>query len=242
MVVYSWQLTLVVWLCFLPLFVVARAASSGGLAALRRGPRSGSATMLAAIGGVGRRRRRPSARTACEERTAAPASTPRSSAHRRARGPGPGPRSRSFSAGELVAGLATAAVVVVGRAARRRRASISAGQAARVPVPGAAVRRAGADRPPRCSTRPQNAVAGWRRVIGVLDTPADVGRPGRGGPRSCRAARSTRALRATSASPTPAARPVLRDVDLAIAAAAPGSRSSARPAPARRRSPSCSPG
>ena len=30
-------------------------------------------------------------------------------------------------------------------------------------------------------TDAQNAIAGWRRVIGILDTPADVVDPGEGG-------------------------------------------------------------
>ena len=51
-------------------------------------------------------------------------------------------------------------------------------QAGRLPVPGHAVRRAGADRPARCSTRRRTRVAGFRRVLDVVDTEPDVGRPG----------------------------------------------------------------
>ena len=42
-------------------------------------------------------------------------------------------------------------------------------------------------------TDAQNAIAGWRRVIGILETPADLVDPGPDGPRRCRAGRSTSA-------------------------------------------------
>ena len=66
-------------------------------------------------------------------------------------------------------------------------------------------------------TDAQNAIAGWRRVIGILDTPADLVDPG---PRRPGAAARTdrRAIRRRRRSPTPAGPPVLHDVDLDIAA------------------------
>ncbi len=62
----------------------------------------------------------------------------------------------------------------------------------------------------------QNAVAGWRRVIGVIDTPADVADPGRRRRRCCRAGRSPWTSTGCR-SPTPAAETVLHDVTLSIA-------------------------
>ena len=87
----------------------------------------------------------------------------------------------------------------------------------------------------------QNAVAGWRRVIAVLDTPADVADPGEAGVDAAARADHGRGSR-TSASPTPAARRCCTTSTCAIPRAGPGRRSSARPARARRRWPSCSPG
>ena len=84
----------------------------------------------------------------------------------------------------------------------------------------------------------QNAVSGWRRVLGVLDTPADVADPGRRGRAAARSDRGPFDHVSFATRPGP---PVLHDIDLAIApqAAVP---SSARPVRARRRSPSCLPG
>ena len=91
-------------------------------------------------------------------------------------------------------------------------------------------------------TDAQNAIAGWRRVIGILETPADLVDPGAGRRRSLPRGPIDVALRATSPSPTRAARSVLRDIDLEHRRRHAGSRSSARPARASRPSPSCSPG
>ena len=54
-------------------------------------------------------------------------------------------------------------------------------------------------------TDAQNAIAGWRRVIGILETPADLVDPGAAG-RELPARADRRAASRTSASPTPAAR------------------------------------
>ena len=90
-------------------------------------------------------------------------------------------------------------------------------------------------------TDAQNAIAGWRRVIGILETPADLVDPGADGQVAAARADRRRASR-TSSFAYPGGPLVLRDVDLAHRVRHAGSRSSARPARARRRSPSCSPG
>ena len=145
----------------------------------------------------------------------------------------------SFSSGVLVSpAWPTPAVRRRRRAARRRRRA-SPGRAARVRFLVHAVRRPGADRHPGAH-RAQNAVAGWRRVIGVLDTPADVGDPGDDGVAAAARA-DRRPVRARRRSPTRRPARAARRRPRACRRA-PGSRWSARPARARRRSPSCSPG
>ena len=82
----------------------------------------------------------------------------------------------------------------------------------------------------------QNAVAGMRRVLGVLDTPTDVADPrARPGPAGRR--RSPSPSR-TSRSPTRAV-PRCCATSTSRSRRAPGSRSWGRPAAGRRRSPSC---
>ena len=87
-------------------------------------------------------------------------------------------------------------------------------------------------------TDAQNAIAGWRRVIGILDTPADVVDPGRatGTRAAARAARRRLRGRRLRLPRRPAGAARRRP---ARSRPAPGSRSSARPARARPRSPSC---
>ena len=67
----------------------------------------------------------------------------------------------------------------------------------------------------------QNAIAGWRRVLDVLDTPADVADPGDGRARRCRAGRSTCGSTHVSFA-YPGGPTVLADVDLALAPRSPG--------------------
>ena len=87
-------------------------------------------------------------------------------------------------------------------------------------------------------TEAQNAVASWRRVIGAA---RDPGRRRRPGPRRHPAARPGRSTvrfeRVRFAYPD--GPPVLRDVEVGDRRRVAGSPSSARPARARRRSPSC---
>ena len=86
----------------------------------------------------------------------------------------------------------------------------------------------------------QNAIAGWRRVLGVLDTPADVADPGEAGTALPRGPIDV-ALRARVFA-YPGGPTVLHDIDLAIAPGTPGRGRRRDRARARRRSPSCSPG
>ena len=83
----------------------------------------------------------------------------------------------------------------------------------------------------------QNAVAGWRRVLAVLDTPADVADPGDAGVELPRGPVDVRFEHVWFAYPGGPA--VLRDVDLDAAAAGPGRRRRRDRLAARRRSPSC---
>ena len=118
----------------------------------------------------------------------------------------------AFSSGQLVAGLTLAAVLVVGTI-QAAGGDLSLGQLLAFlflvnlftqPVQQAT----------EILNELQNAVAGWRRVIGVIDTPADVADPGDDGqvlPRGPIAVDFE-----ASRSPTPAADTVLHDVNLRI--------------------------
>ena len=60
----------------------------------------------------------------------------------------------------------------------------------------------------------QNAVAGWRRVIGIIDTPADIADPGEAGVDLPRGPITVDVDRVTFA--YPGGEPVLRDISLHI--------------------------
>ncbi len=176
MAVYSWELTLLVWACFLPLFVALRhlqrrVGKAYGVVRERVGE------MLAAVGEsvVGAAVIRA---YGVEDRTADRIDTAidrqRTAATRAQR-----IVALSFSAGEVVAGFATAAVVAVGvwLAIGGR---ITLGELLAFlfmvtlfvgPV------QVGTE----VLNEAQNAIAGWRRVLGLLDTEADVADPGEGG-------------------------------------------------------------
>jgi putative ABC transport system ATP-binding protein len=173
MLVYSPPLTAVVWLCFLPLLLVIRrfqAAVGKAYTAVRE--RVGD--MLAAISEsvVGAATIRA---YGVEERTAARIDEA-VEAHRKA---AVGAQVRSvvaFSSGQLVAGLTLAVVLVVGTVLATNDAMTLGELLAFLflvnlftqPVMQAT----------EVLNELQNAVAGWRRVIGVVDTPADVSDPG----------------------------------------------------------------
>ena len=176
MLVYSWQLTLVVYVCFLPLvfavrFFQRRLAVAYGRSRERVGDLLGAiaesvvgAPVIRAYGVTDRTARRLD--TAIERYRTAQFSALRFSV-------------LTFSVGEIVAGLANAGVVVVG---------VLLGVDGRLTVgelTGFLLLVALFVQPVQISTEvlneAQNAIAGWRRVLGVLDTKPDVADPGERG-------------------------------------------------------------
>jgi putative ABC transport system ATP-binding protein len=173
MAIYSWQLTLLVWVCFLPLFILLRHFQrivSAAYSVVRE--RVG--IMLGAISEsvVGAQAVRA---YAIEKRTQArideAVENHRSAAVRAQR-----LVALTFSTGEVIAGIANAAVVVVG-VLLGVAGDITLGELLAFlflvtlfvgPV------QVGTE----VLNEAQNAVAGWRRVLGVVDTPADVADPG----------------------------------------------------------------
>jgi putative ABC transport system ATP-binding protein len=174
--VYSWQLAVLVWLCFLPLFATMRLVQRQ--AAQRFGQvRRSIGHMLGAIGeslvgasvvrayGIedrtGRRVEEAIDRT-CRDQVRAQRVVV-----------------ATFSAGEIAAGLANAGVVVVG-VALGVGGHVTVGRLVAVlflvslfitPVQWGV----------EVLNEAQNAIAGWRRVIGLLDSAPDVPDPGIGG-------------------------------------------------------------
>ncbi len=176
MLAYSWQLTAVVWLAFLPLVLVLRPAQrrvSTAYAVVRA--RTGA--MLGAISeavvgaetirayGVGARTQRRIDTAVGRTRDAQVAAQTRVSL--------------VFSSGVLVANLVLAAVVVVGTligvdgglTAGRLLAFLFLVQLFTGPVQMAT----------EILNELQNALAGWRRVLGVIDTPTEIADPPGGG-------------------------------------------------------------
>ena len=209
MLFWSWQLTLLVYACFLPLFLAVRHLQER-LQAAYRVVRERVGAMLGAVAEsvVGA----PVIRAhAVEERTAVRvdeavdlAKTAQVRAQTLA--------AVTFSAGELTAALANAAVVVVG---------VLLGVGGHI-TPGRLVGFLFLVtlfvQPVQIATEvlneAQNAVAGMRRVLGILDTPTDVGDPEPGrplppGPVSVAFSHVSFAY--------PGGPEVLRDVDLSIA-------------------------
>ncbi|HEX2360483.1 MAG TPA: ABC transporter ATP-binding protein [Jiangellaceae bacterium] len=176
MAVYSWQLTVLVWVCFLPLFLLLRhfqrkVSAAYGVVRERVGEMLGAisesvvgAEVVRAYGIEDRTQQRIDAAV---------------DRHRRAATHAQRLVAMSFSTGEVVAGLANATVVVVG---------VLLGLAGELTL-GALLAflflvtlfvgpvQVGTE----VLNEAQNAVAGWRRVLGVLDTPADVADPGTAG-------------------------------------------------------------
>jgi ATP-binding cassette subfamily B protein len=176
MAVYSWQLTVLVWLCFLPLFLLLRTFQrrvSGAYGAVRErvgdllGAVSESVVGASTVRAYGIEERTGNRIDGAIDR------------HRSAATRAQAMVALTFSTGEVVAGLANAAVVIVG---------VQLGIAGELtegellaflflvtlfvgPV------QIGTE----VLNEAQNAIAGWRRVLGVLDTPADVADPGSDG-------------------------------------------------------------
>lgn len=176
MFVYSWQLALVVWLCFLPLMVVLPRFQrwlSGAYTRVRE--RTGdmlSAVSESVVGAAVIRAHGSEARTAerldvaIDANKAAQARTQRIVA-------------TVFPLTEIVAAVALAAVVLVGV-----RLGL-AGDITKGRLVAFLFLITLFVSPMQVATEvlneAQNAVAGWRRVLGVLDTPADVADPGQDG-------------------------------------------------------------
>jgi ATP-binding cassette subfamily B protein len=176
MAVYSWQLTLVVWICFLPLFASLRyfqrrLSQAYGVVREQVGvmlskvsePVVGAATVRS-YGIEGRTQDRID--TAIDR-------------YQQASTRAQGLTAFSFSLGGVSAGLANAGVLIIG-VLLGVDGHITAGKVLAFaflvtlfvgPV------QIGT----QVLTDAQNAIAGWRRVIGILDTPADVVDPGEAG-------------------------------------------------------------
>ncbi|WP_091652390.1 ABC transporter ATP-binding protein [Micromonospora pallida] len=211
MFVYSWQLTLVVFAAFLPAVLVIRAlqrrlGSAYGTVRQRLGALLGAiaesvvgAPVIRAYGIAGRTARRLD--EAIDD-------------HRRAQ-----QRAIRFSilgssVGELAAGVALAAVVVVGVSLGADR-TLSVGQITAFlflvtlfiqPVQIAT----------EVLNEAQNAIAGWRRVLDVLDLSPDVADPGEQGRELPTGPLDVRFAQVGFA--YPGGPPVLHDIDLGIAA------------------------
>ncbi len=178
MAVYSWQLTIVVWLCFLPLFLSLRYFQRR-LSAAYGYARRQIGVMLSAIsepvvGAATVRSYAVEARTQARIDRAI-------EANMRASVKAQGLTAFSFSLGGISAGLANAGVVIVG-VLMGIQGDITAGKvlafAFLVNLFVGPVQMG-----TQVLTDAQNAFAGWRRVIGILDTPADVVDPGETGTR-----------------------------------------------------------
>ncbi|GLY17279.1 ABC transporter ATP-binding protein/permease [Kineosporia rhizophila] len=209
MAVYSWQLTLLVWACFLPLFLIARPLQrrvSVAYAAVRERVGEMLGAISEAVVGADTIRA-----YAVQNRTQARVDTA-IDRHRRSATRAQILVAFSFTGGVLMSGLVVAAVVVAG-VALGIDGGISLGELLAVlflvqlftqPV------QMGTE----VLNELQNAAAGWRRVIGVLDTPADVVDPGEQGVSQPRGPIGVRFEHVTFA--YPGGEPVLRDVSLTI--------------------------
>jgi ATP-binding cassette, subfamily B, bacterial len=173
MAVYSWQLTVVVWVCFLPLFLSLRYFQrrlSEAYGVVRRQV----GVMLSAISEpvVGAAVVRS---YAIEQRTQERIDTA-IDRYKEASTRAQGLTAFSFSLGGVSAGLANAGVIIVG-VLLGIDGQITAGKvlafAFLVTLFVGPVQMG-----TQVLTDAQNAIAGWRRVIGILDTPADVVDPG----------------------------------------------------------------
>jgi ATP-binding cassette, subfamily B, bacterial len=218
MAVYSWQLTIVVWVCFLPLFGSLRYFQRR-LSVAYGVVRQQVGVMLSAVSEpvVGAATVRS---YAIERRTQDRIDTS-IDRYQQAATRAQGLTAFSFSLGGVSAGLANAGVLIIGvllgvdpSTGATRAGGLTVGQILAFaflvtlfvgPV------QVGT----QVLTDAQNAIAGWRRVIGILDTPADVVDPGaRGtglpdGPVTIEFAGVRFAY--------PGGVPVLHDVDLRIA-------------------------
>jgi ATP-binding cassette subfamily B protein len=209
MLFYSWQLALVVWLCFAPLFASLRFFQrklSEAYGTVRRQV----GVMLSAIsepvvGAAVVRSYAVEARTQARIDEAI-------ATHQQASTRAQGFTAFSFSLGGISAGLANAGVLIVGIWLGFA-GDITAGEvlafAFLVTLFVGPVQMG-----TQILTDAQNAIAGWRRVIGILDTPADLVDPGPDGQVLPRGPIDVRFQDVEFA--YPGGPPVLRDVTLDI--------------------------
>jgi ATP-binding cassette subfamily B protein len=214
MLVYSWQLALVVWVCFAPLFLALRYFQRK-LAEAYGTVRRQVGAMLAAIsepvvGAAVVRSYGVEARTQGRIDEAI-------DAYKAASTRAQGFTVISFSLGGISAGLANAGVLIVGiwlgPAVGLFGGRMTAGEvlafAFLVTLFVGPVQMG-----TQILTDAQNAIAGWRRVIGILDTPADLVDPGPDGEVLPRGPIDVRIEGVSFA--YPGGPLVLRDVDLDI--------------------------
>ena len=211
MAYYSWQLTVLVWAVFLPLFLLLRVfqrkvSAAYGVVRERVGLMLG-AISESVVGAPTVRAYGVEARTAGRIDVAI-------DQHRRAATRAQRVVALSYSSGELVSGTANAAVVVAG-VWLSVRGEISVGELLAFlflvqlfvgPV------QVGTE----VLNEAQNAVAGWRRVLAVLDTPQDVPDPGDRGVELARRPAEVRLQNVSYA--YPGGPTVVRDVDVTLAA------------------------
>jgi ATP-binding cassette, subfamily B, bacterial len=211
MLVYSWQLTIVVWVCFAPLFLSLRFFQrklSDAYGTVRRQ----IGLLLSAISEpvVGAAVVRAYAVESRTQERIDHAIAAQQAASTRAQGF----TAFSFSLGGVSAGLANAGVLIVG-VWLGFAGDITAGKvlafAFLVSLFVGPVQLG-----TQILTDAQNAIAGWRRVIGILDTPADLVDPGPAGQALPRGPIDVRFEDVTFA--YPGGPPVLRDVTMDIAA------------------------
>ena len=176
MLVYSWQLTVVVWVCFAPLFLSLRFFQrklSESYSTVRRQVGALLSAISEPVVGASVVRS-----YAVESRTQARIDEA-VARHQKASVRAQSFTAFSFSLGGVSAGLANAGVLVVG-VWLGFAGDVSAGTVLAFaflvslfvgPV------QVGT----QIITEAQNAIAGWRRVLGILDTPADLVDPGASG-------------------------------------------------------------
>jgi ATP-binding cassette, subfamily B, bacterial len=209
MAVYSWQLTIVVWLCFAPLFLSLRYFQrklSEAYGVVRRQVGALLSAVSEPVVGA------PVVRSYAIEARTQDRIDQAIDRHRAASTKAQGLTAVTFSLGGVSAGLANAGVLIIG-VLLGIDGDITAGKvlafAFLVTLFVGPVQMG-----TQVLTDAQNAIAGWRRVIGILDTPADVADPGEGGTPLPRGPVSIEFDHVGFAYPGGA--PVLHDVDLRI--------------------------
>jgi len=211
MLFYSWQLTVVVWVCFLPLLIALRFVTWRMTAAYGRVRRSvGEMLSVVAepvVGATVVRAHAIEARTQARVDAAIHANYRRQVEAQRL-------VAITFASAGVAGGLASAGVVIVGvwlGVAGQMSIGTVVAFAFLVSLLVGPVQMA-----TQVLTEAQNAVASWRRVIGLLETPADVADPGPGGTPLPAGSLPVRFEAVTFAYPD--GPPVLRDVDVDLGA------------------------